>query len=381
MPIAGSGGLFAIGASVAIVSSTGTQNAHIDTGAQITRAVGGLSVEVDNNRRNTLVALGGSAGFVAAVGSVALALISGDATASIGNVAVGGSGSVGSISVTVDDTVQPLSHAISAGLGAISLAGAFAWTRLSGNAKASSSARGTVGSGGVTIRTTGNRGDDGLRIMADTVNVSVGVLAGGLTIAHAEISRTAQAELDATPQTGATLSTTGAVNVEAEARNHATALSPGGGGGGLSINVMFANAEVSGAITAKINGTVTNSSAITVSAGGDNLAYGKIIVIGVAVAGGNGAFPSGKITDTAGIEATVLSSANLTSSGAVTIEARTRTLGGAATPQVAKAEAFSGALGGITGSLMASEAVVTRLQAGLKGGGAGRAVPPGRCPD
>ena len=367
--LGGNFGVFTVGANITIEKDTSAQKAHIDDSAQITKALGGISVHAHADRGITEVAFGGGGGFISANGSLALALVGGDATATVGNVALGGAGTVTSLAVTVDDTVHAHSHAISVGAGAVALAGGIAWTELTGTAKASSNAHGTVGSGGISVTSNGDHGDSFLNPMADTVNIAIGVLAGGITLAHAEDARSTEATMNASPTLGASIGTSGAVTVAANARNHATAISPGGGGGVINVNVMLAKAIVSGATRAQLDGSVTSSSSVTVAAHADTLAYAKIVVVSVSIAAGNVAFPEATVTSDAAVEALLPSDATITSSGAVKIEARTLALDGVtAATTTAKAEAFSGALGAFAGTYMSAKAHVDApLRAKLDG--------------
>ena len=353
--LGGSGGVAALGASIAITVDASAQRAHIDDSATVTRALGGITVDSGAVRTLVQVGLGASLGAITVTGSLGVALVSGDNTAEIGNVALGGSGAVGGLTVTSHAQFSVSTNAISAGAGAVSLAGAFAWVDLSGTTKASSNANGTVGSGGVTVRATGDQSI----VNANTVNVVIGAVAGGLTIAHAEDRRNTEAVLNATPSVGTTLSTTGAVEVSAIATNHALAVSPGGGGGAINVNVMFATALVKGYTKASLSGTITNAAGLTISAHADNDANASIVVIGVSVVGGNGAFADAQITSAAGVEALLLSGSSVTTSGPVKIEAKTINANGVtAAKNRAVANAGSGALGAITIAYMVAKAQV-----------------------
>jgi hypothetical protein len=59
---AGGGGVVGVGAQVAVLNDTGTQNAHIDDNASVLKAGGGLTVSVTANRDVHAYAIGVAAG-------------------------------------------------------------------------------------------------------------------------------------------------------------------------------------------------------------------------------------------------------------------------------------------------------------------------------
>ena len=108
-----------------------------------------------NGRTVDALAIGGQGGVVAAGASVAVAELSGDTQALIGDVSFGGTGTVSSITVKADDAMAPQTQAISVGVGLVALGGAVAVTDLSGTTLASSGAHGSI-SGGMTVAATGD---------------------------------------------------------------------------------------------------------------------------------------------------------------------------------------------------------------------------------
>ncbi len=203
LALAGAAGVVAVGGDVVVINDSSTQKAHIDDSAAILRAGGGVVVSAgcgDNlsgacaasgnaGRTINALALGAQGGLVAAGASVAVVELSGDTTASIGNVAFGGTGTVSAISVLADDAMTPQTEAVSIGVGAVAIGGAVAVTDLSGTTLASSGAHGTVGSGGMTVTATGDHSG----VSALTANPKVGFATLGLTIRHAIDGRNTEA--------------------------------------------------------------------------------------------------------------------------------------------------------------------------------------------
>jgi hypothetical protein len=103
---AGGGGFVGVGAQVSVLNDTSTQNAHIDNNAEIKKAGGsGLTVSVNAQRDVHAYAIGVAAGAGAMGAAVAVVNVDGDATAQIGNVAVGTPGPVNAVNVTAIDHV------------------------------------------------------------------------------------------------------------------------------------------------------------------------------------------------------------------------------------------------------------------------------------
>ena len=326
-------GFVAVGAQVAVLNDSGTQNAHIDGGASVPQAGGGLTVSVTANRDVHTYAIGvglGAGAIGAAVGTVN---VSGDASATIGNVAVGATGTVSGITVSAVDhiTSDILVISVQGGVG-LGLSAALAFVDLSGTTKASSGAHGPVGAGGLSVTADGTH-----TATANTVNVSSGALAVGVTIARVNNGRSTEAGL--TPSSNVVFSTPSPATVKATASNSADAEAPGGSGGGVSITVLLAFAVLSGHTTTTVDGSVSNATDITISAIADNTATANTFVIGVSVIGLSGAVATATIGQGANIVTTVGSTSTLAGSGAVTVEAKTRGTGNLAT---ATAEGGSG---------------------------------------
>src|SRR5262249_25489213 len=142
----GSAGLISVGAQVAVVTDTSSQSAHVDDGAAIKRAGGGIDVGAYANRTVNPEALGGAIGGLAAGAAGSVGDISGDDKASIGNVAIGASGSIGSLTVSATSIIDvPIqAYSVQGGVAA-ALSGAVPVAEIGGTTQASSGAHGTVG--------------------------------------------------------------------------------------------------------------------------------------------------------------------------------------------------------------------------------------------
>ncbi len=346
--IAGTAGLVAVGGDVVVVNDSSSQMAHIDDSAAILRSGGGVTVSAGcgevltdhcagmNGRTVDALAIGGQGGVVAAGASVAVAELSGDTQALIGDVSFGGTGTVSSITVKADDAMAPQTQAISVGVGLVALGGAVAVTDLSGTTLASSGAHGSI-SGGMTVAATGDHSN----VSAETLNPKVGFATLGLTIRHAVDSRNTEGATTKSATAGAALSAGGAVLVTAQATNHVVvgpiAGIPEISVSGFSLSILVGIAKVEGATEVQLDGSVSGSSSITAWAHGDNQASAPVTMIGASVVGASGAYADAEITNSAKISAIVGSDASLSSGGAIDIEALTANSSGGAVANSATA--------------------------------------------
>src|SRR5262249_53292231 len=149
---AGTGGFVAVGAQVVVINDSGSQNAHIDDGAQLLKAGNGVDVTSTADRTASADAIGVGIGAVAAGAAISVLNVTGNNTASIGNVAVGGTSAPAHINVgTIDNvTASNLTVQVAAGVG-LGIGAAVALVDLEGTATASSGAHGTVGAGGFSV--------------------------------------------------------------------------------------------------------------------------------------------------------------------------------------------------------------------------------------
>ena len=345
LAFAGSAGAVAVFAQVAVVNADSTQKAHVDGGAQIRRAGAGLSVTSTADRDISTLGIGGGIGLAAVGASVTIVNASGNTEATVGKtgaVVLGGGGVVGGVTVTADDPLTATAFAINvaAGLGA-GLGAAVAVVDVSGTTLASFGGTGTV-AGNVSVFALGSHTAD-----ADTFQVTSGAFAAGVIVAKATNGRTTEAQINGFANFSA-----GAVHVKADATNTASATTPGASVGGLAISVMIPVAIVSGATRARLDGTVSGSSQVTVEALGSNDATSTAQVFSIAIAGLSGVVATAEIADSADIEA--LFTGSITSSGAVLIEAKAK----GATTNKAKADIESDSFGAFTGGAFVGDAEI-----------------------
>ena len=345
LAFAGEVGLVAIGAQVVVINDSSAQNAHVDDGASIPAAPGGIAVAAIANRNVTPIAAGGALAGVAAGAAVAVGNVSGDTTATIGNVAIGGGGTIGALTVgaisTIDDEVTVVS--VEAGIG-VGLGAAVGIASVDGQTKASSGAHGPV-AGNVSVNAKGTTTAN-----VSSANVATGLLSAGVTAALATDNRSTIAVVTPAGNTSAG----GSVRVTATSVNRATATAPGGSLGGISVVVMVPIATVSGSTEAHLNGSAPSSTSVTVTATSDNLASAEADILSISIGGVSGAFADAEITSTADTEATVGAASTIGSTGDVLVEATTTGSNNTAT---ATAKGLSG---GIVASvaIMGSKAVV-----------------------
>ena len=156
---------------------------------------------------------------------------------------------------------------------------------------------------------------------ADPVVANISLIGGGAgakgaaTIAAAAVTAAA---VDA----DARMTLSGDLSVSADAQNKATASAKGGSGGAtLAVAVMLSDASVAGGTSARMDGDVLASSAVTVQAVGVNAADADTVTAAIGGAGGAGANANATVAKEAVVEASAASSADITSSGAVAVTA------------------------------------------------------------
>ena len=226
------------------------------------------------------------------------------------------------------------------GVGAAAFSGALAFANLGGKATAQSGAHGTVGAGGVTVKADGTH-----TARVQTLNVNVGAIAIGLTVARAANGRSTEAWVTSTGN----ISTTGAVLVEATATNTAdtTQVFPQIDAGGASMSILVRFSVVSGFTKATVDGDFSNASSITVSSSAQNTASTDVAMIGLSVVGLTGVYASAEITSAAGIETVIDSTASLSGTGPIVVEAKTKGTGNRATATAGGAQ-----FGGVAASAL-----------------------------
>ena len=287
LAFAGQVGLVALGAQVVVINDSSTQSGHVDDGASIPNAAGGIIVGAVADRSVTPQAIGGALAGVAAGAAVAIGNVSGDTTATIGNVAIGGGGTIGSLTVAAISTISVPVTVISveAGVGG-GLGAAVGIATIDGKTEADSGAHGTVvGNVSVAAKTTSTA-------TVSSLNVATGAGAAvGVTVAVATVGRSTIADVSPSGNTPAG----GSVKVTATSRSHATATAPGATIGGMAVAVMLPFATVSGSTEAHLDGSAPTSTSITVQAIGDNLASAEADILNLSIGGVSGAFADAEI--------------------------------------------------------------------------------------
>ena len=370
LAFAAAAGLVAVGGIVVVINDTSSQNAHVDTGAQIRAAGGGIVVRATADRHESALTVGVSVAAVAAGVSISIMNAHGDTTATIGNVAIGtdaaNGGPVASLVVDADANISPTASAYAVQAGLLGgLSGAVALVTVDGTTAAKSGAHGPVGNGstsaycggtatGVCVHATGEHGG----VEANSFNFVTGAFNLGVTRTSATDARSTEAVV-----TGGTIGTTGGYNVLAYSTHKAVANAPSASGGLVSLSAMLPTAEISGHTWAKLDGSVSSSTQTTVQASAQHSVTASAFIGSITVIGVSGAFASAEITDTADIDAIVGPSASIASSGAVVVEAIQHGDGNLA---LATAKAFTGP-GVAAGAIIVSKAAIagrTRAQLG-----------------
>ncbi|MHB1242915.1 MAG: beta strand repeat-containing protein, partial [Gaiellaceae bacterium] len=165
------------------------------------------------------------------------------------------------------------------------------------------------------------RGSNSADANANVVNIT---LLGGGTGARADADVQSSAGVSATVGSGAQISVSGLVKLDAlltGVENRANAVAQGGSGGIFNGGSMEAEATISGAVLADLDGDVLASGSVLVLAGGGNWATADTFFVGISVVGLSGSGAQAEVTGSADVEALVGSSATIASSGDVQISA------------------------------------------------------------
>ena len=117
LAFAGTAGVVAVSAQVAVLTDTSSQTAHIDAGAQIHGAPAGIVVEAITGRDIEALALGGGFGAVAAGAAIGLPDVTSTTTAHVGTITM--DGTIGGLTVKAssDLSITALSVAVEGGIG------------------------------------------------------------------------------------------------------------------------------------------------------------------------------------------------------------------------------------------------------------------------
>ena len=318
----GAVGAATLAGQVVVITDTSSQKAHIDSGAAVAKAGGGIVVTAHANRDESALAIGVGLGAGAVGVGIAVMDAHGGTLASIGDVSIGVVAPVASLTVNADADISPTAtvYSVQGGVG-LGIGGAVALTSVDGTTRAESAAHGPVGAGststycgggstGVCINALGKHGD----VTANSLNFSSGAFSAGLTKTTATDDRSTEAVV-----TGGSISTTGAYKVEANATNVATATAPGLSVGGLSISAMLPTATVSGHTLAELDGAVAASASVDIHAIAENHAKADAEILNVSLVGLSGAYADAEVTSGAYVQAKATGS--ITSSGEVDVTA------------------------------------------------------------
>ncbi|MEY2513193.1 MAG: mucin9, partial [bacterium] len=183
--------------------------------------------------------------------------------------------------------------------------------------------------------------------VADAAAIAAGAVNAGVAQADAAVGRSVSVAVGA----GAALKVTGALTVEGSADNHADANTGGGTGGVLSATAMLPTATVSGRTAVQFDGDVLGAASVTLRSEAANVADAGASVVNVAVAGGAGAKAIATVSDDADIDVAVGPTAELATSGALLVQARSH-------GNEASAVVTGGAGGLISTGVVFSQAIV-----------------------
>ncbi len=204
-------------------------------------------------------------------------------------------------------------------------------------------------------------GENTATAVANVASISLGSGAGSQALAVIAAEADVQASIGMT----ASIATAGAVVVDARLRgdkNKARAEANGLAGGVLAgVSIMLAKSVVEGAVIAELDGDITASSGVTVSASGANLADADTRVAGFGLAfGGAGSGTVAEVSSNADVQALVGSTSSIDTSGEVHIAATSDN------DALVESDAGSGGIAAITGSAL-SATIAGGTKAELRG--------------
>jgi hypothetical protein len=150
---------------------------------------------------------------------------------------------------------------------------------------------------------------------ARTLAISIGA-GGSLTGTGTLAEVTADANVESSVGSSASITTQGNLWVSASGDNDAIAKSDSGAGGALTVSVGVLKALVGGGVKAAFDGDVADAGAIKVEATGNNNADAEALLISVGLFAGAGANAYAEVTSTADVEALVGATAQITALGA-----------------------------------------------------------------
>src|SRR5215203_4846896 len=313
-------GLIAVSGAVALTSLTGTTRAA--SGAHGPLGAGGLTITGTGNHGdvtaetiNVQVSL--------ASGGLTIATASDARHTEAAMTSTGNHGTSGDVLVKADATNVATATAPGLSIGIVAITAMLPTARVSGHTTAE--LNGTITSSAtLTVHALAeNRANTEAKIL----NVSL----GGLSGAYADSEVTSGANVEAKVGAGASVASTGAVEVKADLkgaslRNEAIAIANGlTAPGFVAAGVFAARAVVGGAVRAQLDGNVTSSASVLVKAVGKNHVEAKTLSIAVGVASFGVSLQRAEILSTADVEALSADGNNnqqITSSGKVEFTAQ-----------------------------------------------------------
>ncbi|MEX1357532.1 MAG: hypothetical protein WD981_02810, partial [Gaiellaceae bacterium] len=246
LAFAGAGGLVAVGAQVAVLNDTSTQSAHVDNGAEIPTAAGGIVVEALTTREIETLAIGGSIGAVAAGASIALPSVESTTNASIG--LLDGPSESGTVRITASSDVELEARSIAVNAGAFAANAAVALAEPDVTVTALLARNTFDVTGNVTIEAISS-----VEAEAHAISAAVGAGAVGAAIALANVDADATASM----ANESVMAATGTVRVSVEANLDADADVIGVTGGLGAFSGIFVEATLTGASRAIIGDGTT----------------------------------------------------------------------------------------------------------------------------
>jgi hypothetical protein len=382
----GQAGIVALGAQVIVLNDNSTQNAHIDNGANIKQAGGGLAVEADATRSVTPKAVNAQGGGLAIGAAVAIGNVGGFTLATVGSAKIGQAPgmSVGGLTVKADSNVTDtaMTVAATAGIGLLAANGSAAVADDDPTITATVGPDATITlTGAATVEAIA---EGNAQAMATGIAVAAG--AGlGLSLAFATLTPSVTAGIGAD---SSVTTTTGGVTVVAASNdmvsvnpaNDTVSANPDGntisataiaGSGGVlaALSGAIATATLSPTVNAYVGDpadaapyastTISAAGNVNVSALSSDIASSK--AVGVAVAGLVGITGSGAST-TVGGQVTAQLNGNVSRGQSVTVAALAT---GSST-----AEIDAGAAGLLGGVLNLGSAILSTGVMGLIGNSA-----------
>ena len=291
-----SGGVFA-GLSGVVAYSTLSGTTSATSGAHGTVGAGGVTVKADGFHDVSAKTINVSTGALAVGLTISHAADKRDTLATVtstGNIA-----SAGAVLVWANAFNRAVADAPGGSAGGVSVDVMLPIATVSAATRAQVDGDFTS-STSLTVRATAQN-------TATATVLVIGVSVIGLSGAYADAEITSSSVVEAKVGSTASLASTGAVTVDAHTTgtgNTATADAEGGTGGGIAaLSVMVTNAEIDGAVRARLDGDVTGSASVLVTANGTNQADATTFMVGIAAFAGSGSGSSATIGGSAQVQA------------------------------------------------------------------------------